>query len=294
MLRKQRVIKRGFSFRLWLRRLCYWFIDIDKADWYFERLMKGDTIRIKHFSGKTKKLATSGSTDGKPKHIEIDKEQLELRYATEWYGMTWAGWKPWDRWARLWYPVVRAHNDNIVNRIQLKVQRLTERCLFLNYFNMSPRKAKLYWRILKWYKPQLLVGYSEALYLFAKHCSDQGLSLHIPATISSGGHLSIRWMHRIRSQFNTKVYNRYGCSEVGMIAMEERPGSQRLRIVTERGLSVKRGANDRLLITDINNNATKITDYDLGDTGKVHGGKWILDLEGHIKGPKSYLRIKRD
>jgi phenylacetate-CoA ligase len=283
------------TFKAWLRKKCYWFIDIERADHYFERLMSGQNIVIKKFSGKTKKLATCGSTDGKPKHIEINKEQLELRYATEWYGYTWTGWQPWDHWARLWYPQVRAHNDTLIDEhVRLPLQRWTENCLFLNYFNMSPRKAKFYYYLLKLWKPKLLVGYSEALYLFAKHCSDQGLVLHIPATVSSGGHLKISWMHKIRSQFCTRVFNRYGCSEVGQVAMEERPGTQRLRIMTMRGLSVKRGAGDHLLVTDINNKATEIKDYDLGDTGKVHGGKYIIDLEGHIKGPQSYLRIKRD
>ncbi|KKN76028.1 hypothetical protein LCGC14_0374180 [marine sediment metagenome] len=266
----------------------FWFVELKEIEDYYNRLKKGETIEIKEFSGKTKELCTSGSTTGKPKYVTVNKEQLELRFAAEWYTMELTGWKRGERWVHLWYPLVREHKDSKSNKEKLSLKRKYENCLFLSYFNLNDNMMKDYYYKIKKFKPKLLVSYSEAVWIFANFLDKNNLRLNIPYVISSGGHLYPEWRKVIEKTMNSKVFNRLGCSEFGVIAQEDRKGN--MRIVSQRGLSVKKGNNNELLITDINNKAIVFKDYNLGDTGKIKDDI-ITDLKGKIKSGKSYLRI---
>ena len=280
------------SLKEFIRKHCYWFVELDEVKKYYRLLKTGHQIKIKRFSGATKDLCTSGSSSGNPKYTKISKEQMELRFASEWFTMEYTGWEPGDKWAHLWYPQIREHKDNWFRRLQLSIRRKTENCLFLSYFDLDDKVCDKHYQQLKKFKPYLIVGYSEALNILAEYIIKNKLNdIRIPACISSAGHLLPEWRENIETAFRTKVYNRWGCSEFGTIAMEKKPGSGRFHVFTRRGLSVKNDG-DRLLVTDINNRAQEFKDYDLGDTGTVMSDI-IINLQGKIKTEKSYLRIRR-
>ena len=66
-----------------------------------------------------------------------------------------------------------------------------------------------------------------------------------------------------------------------------------MKILTNRGISVKNDEENKLLITDINNRATIFKDHFIGDYGKVIGDE-ITELKGKVKGGRSYLRINQE
>jgi phenylacetate-coenzyme A ligase PaaK-like adenylate-forming protein len=279
-----------------MHKSSYYFVELEEIEKYYQMLKKGKTIKIPKYSGLTKELATSGSTDGIPKYATIDKEQLEARFAAEWYTMEWTGEWEWmkDNWAHLWYPSVRAHSESPMDTGKLALRRKVEKCLFLSYFDLDENMSIKYYERLKEFQPKLLVGYSEALYQFAEHLKKNKLSLDIPAVISSGGELKKEWRTTIEGTLTKKLFNRYGCSEFGVIAMEKVPGSGILHVVTQRGLMVDQ-VGGKIIITDRINKTRKFRNYWLGDRGKVRGnGSIIRNLKGKIKGDQSYLRIRRD
>jgi len=279
----------------WLREKCYWFVNLRCIEEDYQMLQHGYTIELAdaYFSGETKELCTSGSTDGNPKYTLIDKEQLELRFAAEWYAMSWTGWKPGDKWIHLWYPQIREHKDSKWKIFKLSMRRRLERCMFLSYFDLNQEKSLIYAQKINKYNPKLIVGYSEALYEFALYLLNNNIAINVPNTISSAGHLPPEWRKTIELAFNTKVWNRYGCSEFGIIAQEDWRDAGQMKVLVQRGISVRNGQNGELLITDCNNKATKFVDYDLGDYGIVKDNV-ITELRGKLKSDVSYLRIRRN
>lgn len=264
----------------------HWFVERKYIDDYYERLSNGESIVIKEFSGKTKHIATSGSTTGHHKYVLVNKEQLELRMGAEKWTNSWTGWEVGDPWCHFWYPAI---TDNFYRRFRLKIAYNLDNGLFLSYFNLDDKIMERYYNKLQSFQPKLLVGYSEAVNVFAEYILQNKLDpLNIPAAITSGGQLFPEWRTNIEEAFDGKVYNRYGCSEFGTIAHEDKSG--KMKILTKRGLSVKNDEEGKLLITDINNKATEFKDHFLGDYGKVKGDE-IIELKGKVKSGRSYLRI---
>ncbi|HPX77621.1 MAG TPA: hypothetical protein PL055_02500 [Methanobacterium sp.] len=258
-------------------------------DDYYERLSNGESIIIEEFSGKTKHIATSGSTTGKHTYVLVNKEQLELRMAAERWTNSWTGWEMGDPWCHYWYPAI---SDNFYRRFRLKIAYNLDNGLFLSYFNLNDKMMENHYKKLQSFQPKLLIGYSEAVNMFAEFIlRTKKDPLNIPASITSGGQLFPEWRTNIEEAFDGKVYNRYGSSEFGTVAHEDKSG--KMKILTNRGISVKNDEENKLLITDINNRATIFKDHFIGDYGKVIGDE-ITELKGKVKGGRSYLRINQE
>lgn len=267
----------------------HWFVERKNIDDYYERLSDGESIIIEEFSGKTKHIATSGSTTGEHTYVLVNKEQLELRMAAERWTNSWTGWEVGDPWCHYWYPAI---SDNFYRRFRLKIAYNLDNGLFLSYFNLDDKMMENHYKKLQAFQPKLLIGYSEAVNMFAEFIlRTKKDPLNIPASITSGGQLFPEWRTNIEEAFDGKVYNRYGSSEFGTVAHEDKSG--KMKILTNRGLSVKNDEENKLLITDINNRATTFKDHFIGDYGKVIGDE-ITELKGKVKGGRSHLRIYQE
>ena len=124
------------------------------------------------------------------------------------------------------------------------------------------------------YHPQTILAYPSSLYQFAKYLFDNGLApkWDLKGIITSAEMLHLHYRDLAETVFGTKVYNRYGGREVGLIAMECAEGRMHINC---RDLYLEIDSPDPytepgdILITQLNNYAMPFIRYRIGDIGRL-------------------------
>lgn len=157
--------------------------------------------------------------------------------------------------------------DIATNRRTYSSFAFTEKDL-LKYFAEAVRFAPVY-----------AYGYASMLAEFARvveRAGVDGRTLPIRAAIATSEELSPAMREQFQRVFGVKVWNEYGCGEVGPISYECRAGSNHVMIdnlyvevVSPDGVEVPRGETGRLLITDLNNTAMPLIRYAVGDSVRL-------------------------
>lgn len=146
--------------------------------------------------------------------------------------------------------------------------------LFLDAFLMSPSAMTSISRKLLRFRPQLLEGYASALYELARFANEQRLPLPSPvAIVSSASLLSEEMRKVIETSFSAPVFNRYGCREASILAMEceHRKGlhvsgeTVLLEVVDNNLNPVQEGESGEVLVTSFHNLSMPLIRYRLGD-----------------------------
>jgi phenylacetate-coenzyme A ligase PaaK-like adenylate-forming protein len=148
----------------------------------------------------------------------------------------------------------------------------------LNAFRMTPDQMERYLEILNREKAKLILAYAQPLYTLARFSEQKNIFLAPqPAIITSAGTLYQFMRDEIEQVFQCKVYNRYGCREVGDIACE-RPGMEGLwvapwgcyvEIVDDDGKSVQDGQEGNILLTCFTNYSMPLIRYSILDRGSL-------------------------
>lgn len=218
------------------------------------------------------KNSTSGSTGRKTKFLS---DMRDNRYARAIRGDEFVlGYRFLDKQLIFW----GAERDIL--------QSTTLRSLFTRYilqtkvvstYHMTDDDIKAYLDLIDSYKPKTIVGYPSALYHIACKIKEFSRPLkHVPlGVISAGEALQLHQRTGIEEAFGCKVYNRYGCREVGHIANEccEFNGLHYnfddliIEILDERDEVVADGESGEIAITDLNNYAFPLIRYKIGDVG---------------------------
>ena len=132
---------------------------------------------------------------------------------------SWTGWKVGEKIALIW-----GSDRDIPNHRNLKTKmrmKFLERKLWLNAFDLNEKKVIGFAKKLQKYKPSMIIGYANALYLFYKFVSNNQILLpSVKGIISSAETLYKYQRTLIESVSGSKIYNRFGCREVGLIASE--------------------------------------------------------------------------
>ncbi len=133
--------------------------------------------------------------------------------------------------------------------------------------------------IINKFKPVTIVGYPSALHFMALEIRKNKIQLsHYPkGIISAGETLQLHQKDLIEDVFKSRIFNRYGCREVGHIANEcsEHNGFHYnaddliIEVVNDKGKECKEGEIGNLLITDLNNYAFPMIRYQIGDLGSI-------------------------
>jgi len=158
---------------------------------------------------------TGGST-GKPLVFYQTKEVKDLGAAEIYRNFNMCGWKFGDKYAFLW----GADRDSPKKTLQTFLEQKLRRYIWMNAFTLSEDLLKNFTLKLKKFKPQLLVGYASSLYELALYIEKNGIELNIPSVQSSAEKLYPIQRKLIQNSFNSNVFDRYGCREVGNIAHE--------------------------------------------------------------------------
>lgn len=165
---------------------------------------------------------------------------------------------------------------------------------WLNAFDL---KFEEYVEELRKFKPKLLSGYPSIIYEFVKELKNRNIILNdlgIKSIEVSCELLYSNFRKEIEDFFNCKIYNWYGCREVGNVCYEcsEHNGmhinEEHVLVETvENNESVKEREGD-LIITTLDKKGMPLIRYDVGDVGIIsekkcgcgRGSRLITEIKG--------------
>jgi len=162
----------------------------------------------------------SGGSTGEPTIYYKDWDHHNLRRADQIRHDRWSGWDIGSRSALIWgaqrdLKAVKSIREHIISRY---IERRWE----LDAFEMSPEKMGNFTTQLEKIKPSMILGYSNALTVYAQFLLDTNPhhNIRVDGIISSAETLTQTKRALIEKAFQCKVLNRYGSREVGLIASE--------------------------------------------------------------------------
>lgn len=218
------------------------------------------------------KNSTGGST-GQPMNFLQDRYELSYGNANALLNLNWCGWNIGEKRAYLW----GAERDFEKNKFKV-LQRRLENNIFLNSFYMDKNKMTKFYYTLEKFKPKIVIGYANSLYIFAKFLKKYNLHFHNQnySIQSSAETLFPVMRETIESAFQAKIFNSYGSREVPSIAHECNAHDglhineliNHLEIVNQ-GVGKKDSNSGRLILTSLINYVFPLLRYENGDIGEL-------------------------
>lgn len=218
------------------------------------------------------KTATGGTT-GSSFIFYRDLECQMQRQAIDLVYNRWAGWRIGDKTAVLWgapqdlagYPAFKQKLKNL----------LIDRTLTLDFFRVTPKSMREFTQKLVHFKPRVIYGYSQAIYLFAQYVA-QHLSgkIKIRSAVCTAEPLYQSQRKFIEEILGCEVFDRYASREFGLIASECRKHSGYHLIadsvyseILKEGKPAAKGEVGEVVITDLLNRGMPFIRYKIGDQG---------------------------
>jgi phenylacetate-CoA ligase len=216
--------------------------------------------------------STSGST-GSPLHFYTDRRSKAYRKACVTRNRKWLGVMLGEPVVHLWgSPIDQRRADALRGKIHSILTRET----ILSAYAMSDDQMSKYALTIQRLRAPLLVGYPSALVQFGRFCVKHQLRFpEIRAIVCSAETMYPHQREEIQAAFETPVFNRYGCREVGDIAHEV-PGGDGLVVNSDRilveildpeGNPCPAGVQGEIVVTDLDNFGMPFIRYQIGDRG---------------------------
>ncbi len=217
-------------------------------------------------------LKTTGGSTGEPVTLTKTRAALAWELAATWRGYSWAGVGVGDRQARFW----GTPQDRSNRRKAMLIDFVCNRVRF-SAFHFCEEDLRKYAKQLVRIRPRYLYGYVSMLVEFAKFLLHENikLDLSLKCIITTSEVLSDIDRQLLEETFSTRVYNEYGCGELGTVAHECEEGSLHL---SEENMIVEILDGDRrcntgevgeLVVTELNNLSFPLIRYRTGDFGAV-------------------------
>ena len=210
------------------------------------------------------KEASSGSS-GVQGIVYIDKESQSMHRSIQLHWWHWAGYNPGDKivqtGATLDRKVIKALKDFLFRTKYISAYHLDKNSILKVLDDMSKKSYKH------------LLGYASSLFVIAKIAKENNINnIKLDSVVSWGDKMFPHFRQLIESQFNTKVYDTYACTEGAMIAGQCPQGSYHimipqvyLEVLDENGQDVKPGELGKVYVTRLDNLAMPLIRYYLGD-----------------------------
>lgn len=214
--------------------------------------------------------STGGST-GTQLHFYVNKESIHQRNACSWRHNRWAKWDLGLPVGALWGNPPKARS------LKSKVrQNMLMRMSYLDTMNMDESSMVEFVNNISKYDEYILFGHSHSLYLFAEFLRKEKMDTKRPlGIVSTSMMLMDNERLLIEEVFQQKVFNRYGCEEVGLISSEcEFHNGMHLNVdhlfieyITSDGRPAKAGQEGKVVLTDLTNFGMPFIRYAVGDVG---------------------------
>jgi phenylacetate-CoA ligase len=211
----------------------------------------------------TRHTRTGGST-GVPLHVYVDTEAMNWKYAATWRHNGWAGWRPGDKVAAVWGDTAKARDWKKWLRFWFQ-----NRTIFVDTLKFSAERLREFHAEIVKFRPTVIMGHAHSVYQFAAFCRDQGLSMPPLSGIVTTAMTLLEAERRvIEEAFRSRVFDRYGCEELSIIASESDAHSG-LHVFSEglvlEYLPTDAAGESELVITDLFNRAMPMIRYAIGD-----------------------------
>lgn len=220
-------------------------------------------------SRRGQRLKTSGGSTGAPVTLLKDSAGMAKELAAAWRGYGWAGVRIGDRQARFW-GVPKSRKERLrANIIDLVCNRKR-----FTAFGYSDDGFERIVDSVRSFSPNYFYGYTSIIRDFAKYVVDEGLRdcVELTSIITTAEVLSELDRDIIFSAFGVKVFDEYGCGEVGTIAHECEEGSLHINsenliveIIDKNGDPVPDGTSGEVVVSDLTNFSMPLIRYRLKD-----------------------------
>ena len=231
----------------------------------------GDSFRPAFFNKSELATAKTGGSTGVSLHLYFDKKCQEYRNAAAMLTDMWSGWKPGLKRAAIW------GNPPVPQTINQKLRSaLLDRMIYLDTMALNAESLNSFVALWQREKPQTVFGHSHSIYMLAKFLLEHNITdLRPRGVISTSMMLLEHERDAIEQAFKCKVFNRYGCEEVGLIASEcEYHNGMHLNchdvyveFINSNGDACKPGEEGKIVLTDLNNYAMPLIRYQVEDIG---------------------------
>jgi len=173
-----------------------------------------------------------------------------------------------DRQGRFWGVPHEASGRRYASLANFLLNRYT-----CSAFAFADENLALYYEHLNRFKPNYFYGYVSMLEAFARFLVRNRLELKFPlaCTIATSEVLTDPHRRLFEEAFGARVFNEYGCGELGTIAHECEYGAMHIsaeRLVVEvlrDGQQVKPGEPGDVVVTELHNKAMPLIRYNMKD-----------------------------
>ncbi len=221
-------------------------------------------------AGKRIQNATGGST-GTPLMFYQERHYWNERNLSVYYFDRWAGWDFGSPQLIVWGERADAEGHK---RWKHRFNNFWRNHWWLNGFRLTESAMHTAYEKMQRWQPETILAYPSSLYQFAKFLAENDLKVEwrLKGIISAAEMLHPHYRTLPEAVFNTKVYNRYGSREVGLIAMECPAGRMHINcrdIYLEIDSPSAYTEPGEILITQLNNYAMPLIRYRIGDIGRL-------------------------
>jgi phenylacetate-CoA ligase len=211
--------------------------------------------------------ATGGST-GEPLTFYLSDDFKRWNWAVTVRAESWYGHQPGDKEAWIW----GADRDLPHWKWSKRLKAHLKRQRWFNSFDMDRDKMEEFARVLVRFKPDLIVGYTSSLYLFAKYLERRGIDDIRPRAVETSAEKLYDSQRTVLERvFGCPVIDHYASRELGCIAAQCLAGGMHVaddvryvEIVTNSG-AAEPGQVGEILVTDLTNFAMPFLRFKNGD-----------------------------
>lgn len=213
-------------------------------------------------------IKTTGGSTGRAVTVRKSRHATALEQAANWRGFRWAGIDIGDRQARFWGMPATAKG-----RLRARLIDWLGHRRRYSAFQFSTDDLAVYLSDVQRFRPHYLYGYVSMLRSLAQYLIDRNrlFPADLQAVVSTSEPLTDPDRRLFQQAFGARVYNEYGCGELGTIAHECDRGG--LHVHTENLLVEVLNADgspshDRpgeVVVTELNNLAMPLIRYRLAD-----------------------------
>ncbi len=161
---------------------------------------------------------TGGST-GTPISFFVSRDRFCSRAAATWRHNRWAGYDIGDRSAAIWGAARDIPQNALLKQRVRNV--LIDRQMILDTGHLTESKIQSFHAALKRFRPKTIIAYANSVALMARYLKSRQLPAYQPYSIIATSEVlepSARAL--IEEVFGCRVFNRYGCREVSVVASE--------------------------------------------------------------------------
>jgi phenylacetate-coenzyme A ligase PaaK-like adenylate-forming protein len=218
---------------------------------------------------------TGGST-GVPLVLYFTENVSEHRNAAARRSNRWTGWEVGEPVGAVW------GNPHLPSTLKERLRSaLLDPVIYLDTMQLRAETIAAFGEEWRRVRPTLLFGHAHSLFMLARGAQEQGIdSIRPKAIVSTSMMLLPHERAAIEQVFGVKVFDRYGCEEVGLIGAEcDQHKGMHLNIdhlvvefVREDGSPASPGEPGHIVLTDLLNEAMPLIRYRIEDMGALRPG----------------------